>query len=47
MRVEKFCECVGKYKNDLYILAFAILKNEADAEDAVGSAIVKAYEHMD
>lgn len=46
MRVEKFCECVGKYRKDFYILALAILENSADAEDAVGSAILKAYEHI-
>lgn len=45
MRAEKFCECIKKYRDDLYILALAILKNEADAEDAVSNAVVKAYEH--
>ena len=47
MKVEKFCESVGKYRDDLYIMALAILKNEADAEDAVSNAIVKAYENID
>lgn len=37
---------VNKYRNNLYILALAILKNEADAEDAVGNAILKAYENI-
>lgn len=47
MRAEKFCEYVDKYKDDFYIMALAILKNEADAEDAVSNAIVKAYEHRE
>lgn len=47
MKVEKFCENVSKYRDDLYILAMAILKNEKDAEDAVGNAILKAYEHRE
>lgn len=46
MDVKKFCESVKKYKDDLYIMALAILKNEADAEDAVSNAILKAYENM-
>lgn len=46
MRVEKFCECVGRYRRDFYVLALAILENSADAEDAVSNAIVKAYEHI-
>ena len=29
------------------MIAFAILKNEEDAQDAVCSAILKAYEHME
>ncbi|RKI40544.1 sigma-70 family RNA polymerase sigma factor [bacterium D16-51] len=45
MEAKKFCEGINKCKDDLYILALAILKNEADAEDAVSNAILKAYEN--
>ena len=45
MEVNTFCEGVQRYRDDLYMLAFAILKNETDAEDAVSNAILKAYEH--
>lgn len=45
MEIKKFCEGVQRYRDDLYMLAFAILKNETDAEDAVSNAILKAYEH--
>lgn len=47
MEAEKFCDCVRKYRDDLYIMALAILKNEADAEDAVSNAILKAYENKE
>ena len=40
---EYFCECVRKCENSMYKLAIGILKNESDAEDAVGDAILKAY----
>lgn len=46
MEAKKFCENVNKYKDDLYIMALAILKNETDAEDAVSNAILKAYENI-
>lgn len=42
---KKFCENVYKYRDDLYIMALAILRNETDAEDAVSNAILKAYEN--
>lgn len=47
MEAKKFCESVNKYRDDLYIMALAILKNEADAEDAVSNAVLKAYENME
>lgn len=46
MESEKFCENVDKYRDDLYIMALAILKNKTDAEDAVSNAVLKAYENM-
>lgn len=47
MKANEFCECVRKCKDDLYILALAILENNMDAEDAVSNAILKAYENME
>lgn len=47
MDKKKFCDNIRKYQDDLYILALAILKNGADAEDAVGNAILKAYENRE
>lgn len=45
MEAKKFCENISRYRDELYIMALAILKNEADAEDAVSNAILKAYEN--
>lgn len=47
MRRADFCEQVAMYKYQFYVIAYAILRNEDDAQDAVCSAILKAYEHMD
>lgn len=47
MEVKKFCECIDKNRDSLYRMALAILKNETDAEDAVGNAILKAYENKE
>lgn len=46
MNTIKFCECVKRYQDDFYLLTLSILKNESDAEDAVGNAILQAYEHQ-
>lgn len=46
MKTSEFCEYVTKYKNDLYVAAYAILKNEMDAEDAACSAILKGFENL-
>lgn len=47
MRQELFSENVNKCRTQLYAIAFTILKNETDTEDAVCNAILKAYEHID
>lgn len=47
MKKAKFCECVSKYRDELYIIAWAILENREDTEDAVSNAILKAYENME
>lgn len=41
-----FCRSVQAAKESMFRLAWAILKNEADCEDAAQSAIVKAYEKL-
>lgn len=44
---ERFAKEVKKYRNDLYRFALTIMKNEADAQDAVGDAILKAFENRE
>lgn len=46
MRQIEFCERVSQYRYQFYIIAYAILGNEADAEDAVCNAILSGYEHL-
>ena len=41
-----FYELVKPYERRLYSAAFAILRNEADAEDAAQEAILKALTHI-
>ena len=47
MDKSKYCEFVSSYRKQLYVVAYAILKNEMDAEDAVCNGILKGYEHLD
>lgn len=47
MKRIEFCEKVSQYRDQLYITAYAILKNEMDAEDAACNAILQGYEHLD
>lgn len=47
MNGKEFCKCVNQYRNQLYMIAHAILRNETDAEDAVCNAVLKAYEHRE
>ncbi|MCM1103568.1 MAG: sigma-70 family RNA polymerase sigma factor [Clostridium sp.] len=46
MKQSEFCERISQYRKQLYITAYAILKNETDAEDAVCGAILNGYEHL-
>ncbi len=47
MKKAEYCEFVSQYKKQLYAVAYAILRNETDAEDAVCSGILKGYEHLE
>ena len=46
-REEKFMELYKKYGDDMYRYAFSILKNEADAQDAVQNALIRLYDHLE
>ena len=43
MKQMEFCERISQYRYQFYIIAYAILENEADA---VCSAILSGYEHL-
>lgn len=42
-----FGDKIEKLKQSMYLLALTILKNDADAEDAMQNAVLKAYENLD
>lgn len=46
-RKEKFCTFINDYKINMFRLAKSILRNDDDAEDATGEAILKAYKNLD
>jgi RNA polymerase sigma-70 factor, ECF subfamily len=43
---ELFYELIRPYERRVYAAAFAVLRNEADAEDAASEAILKAFKHI-
>ncbi len=43
---ELFYELVRPYERRIYAAAFAILRNEADAEDAAQESVFKAFKHI-
>jgi len=43
---EIFAELIGPYERRVYVTAYAILRNEADAQDAAQDAILKAFTHL-
>ena len=45
MNKEELSELILEYQEELYVLAYSILKNQADAQDAVSECIVRAFEN--
>src|SRR5438477_5624797 len=43
---ELFYELIRPYERRVYAAAYAILRNEADAEDAAQEAMLKAFKHL-
>jgi RNA polymerase sigma-70 factor, ECF subfamily len=43
---ELFYELIRPYEKRVFVLAFMILRNEADAEDAAQEAFLKAFKHL-
>ena len=46
MTREDFLENIKSYTLHMYRLAFSILRNQQDAEDAVSEAVLRAYENL-
>ena len=46
-KAEWFSKKITELQNSLYRLAFSILKNDMDAQDAVQETIYKAYKNLD
>lgn len=44
MTKEEFARSIKAYTLNMYRLAFSILRNDPDAEDAVSEAVLRAYE---
>ena len=44
--LEAWGEIVRRYKEAVYGVSVAILRNRADAEDAVQEAFIRAYERL-
>lgn len=42
-----FCDNIRNLENGMYRLSYSILKNNADAQDAVQEAIYKSYKNLD
>ncbi len=40
---EEFCENIRLYRDSMFALAFTIVRNEQDAADVVGEAVIRAY----
>lgn len=43
---EQFCRLIREQETSMYRYALGTLRNPADAEDAVGEAVLKAYAHL-
>ena len=44
---ELFYELIRPYERRVYATAFAITRNESDAEDVAQEALLKAFKHLD
>src|SRR5512143_4121879 len=43
---ELYYQLIQPYERSVYLAAFSLLRNEADAEDAAQEAILKAFRHL-
>lgn len=43
---EKFCELAARYQQQVFHLAWSMLSNRADAEDAAQESLIRAYQKL-
>lgn len=43
---DEFCEYIKEYENSMYSVAFSILKNDADAGEAISEAVYRGYKNL-
>lgn len=43
---ERFLDLVRPYQRSIYLLAYSVLKNKEDAEDAAQETVFKAFQHL-
>jgi len=43
---EVFLELIRPYERSVYLLAYSVLKNQADAEETAQEAVMKAFKHL-
>ena len=46
MNKEELSKLILENQKEMYVLAYSILKNQADAQDAVSECIVRAFERI-
>jgi RNA polymerase sigma-70 factor (ECF subfamily) len=44
---ERYYDLVAPHERRVYVIALSILRNQADAEDCVQDAVLKAFRHLD
>jgi len=42
-----FLDLIRPYERSIYLIAYSVLKNEADAEDTAQETVLKAFQHLD
>jgi RNA polymerase sigma-70 factor, ECF subfamily len=43
---DAFLELLGPHERSMYLVAYSVVRNQADAEDVVQEATLKAFEHL-
>ena len=44
---DEFCECIRQNENDMYSLAYSIVRNDADAAEVLSESVYRAYKNLE